>query len=71
LLAILLRASAADPELAARLRPLIWMLLLSHLLAGASRRRGPGPAGRVIATVRLPRRRLAPHGTVTGRRPRG
>jgi hypothetical protein len=70
-LAVLLRASTTDPELAARLRPLIWMLLLSHLLAGAARRRGPGPAGRAFASVRLPRRRLAPHGTVAGRRPRG
>jgi hypothetical protein len=71
LLAILLRASASDPELAARLRPVIWMLLLAHLLAGESRRRGPGPPGRVIASVRLPRRRRAPHATVAGRRPRG
>jgi hypothetical protein len=71
LLAILLRASATDPQLAARLRPVIWMLLLAHLLAGGSRRRGPAPPGRAVASVRLPRRRLAPHGTVAGRRPRG
>jgi hypothetical protein len=70
-LAILLRASATDPQLAERLRPVIWMLLLAHLLAGGARRRGPAPAGRVVASVRLPRRRLAPHATVTGRRPRG
>lgn len=70
-LAALLRASATDPELAARLRPLIWLLLLSRLLAGSARRRGPGPAGSAVASVRLPRRRLPPHATVAGRRPRG
>jgi hypothetical protein len=70
-LAVLLRASATDPELAARLRPVIWLLLLAHLLAGSSRRRGPVPAGRTVASVRLPRRRLPPHATVAGRRPRG
>jgi hypothetical protein len=70
-LAVLLRAGAHDPELAARLRPLIRMLILLHLLAGSARRRGPGPAGRGVASVRLPRRRLPPHATVAGRRPRG
>jgi hypothetical protein len=70
-LAFLLRASASDPELAARLRPLVWMLLLAHLLAASSRRRGPAPAGRAVVSVRLPRRRLPPHATVAGRRPRG
>jgi hypothetical protein len=70
-LAILLRASASDPGLAARLRPVIWMLLLSHLLAGSARRGGPAPHGRAVASVRLPRRRLPPHATVSGRRPRG
>jgi hypothetical protein len=69
--AVLLRASASDPALAARLRPVIWALLLAHLLAGAQRRGGPAPPGRAVASVRLPRRRLAPHGTVAGRRPRG
>jgi hypothetical protein len=68
---VLLRASARDPALAARLRPVIWMLLLAQLLAGAQRRGGPAPRGRAVASVRLPRRRLAPHSTVTGRRPRG
>jgi hypothetical protein len=68
---VLLRASASDPALAARLRPVIWALLLAHLLAAAQRRGGPWPAGRAVASVRLPRRRLAPHGTVAGRRPRG
>ena len=43
MLAVLLRASARDPQLAARLRPVIWMLLLAHLLAGAQRRGGPAP----------------------------
>jgi hypothetical protein len=47
------------------------MLLLAHLLAGAPRRGGPAPRGSAVASVRLPRRRLAPHGTVAGRRPRG
>jgi hypothetical protein len=70
-LAVLLRASASDPQLAARLRPVIWMLLLAHLLAGSARRGGPAPRGRAVASVRLPRRRLPPHATVAGRRPRG
>jgi hypothetical protein len=69
--AVLLRASASDPALAARLRPVIWALLLAHLLAGAQRRGGPAPPRRAVASARLPRRRLAPHGTVAGRRPRG
>ena len=69
--AVLLRVSASDPALAARLRPVIWALLLAHLLAGAQRRGGPAPPGRAVASARLPRRRLAPHGTVAGRRPRG
>ena len=43
--AVLLRASASDPALAARLRPVIWALLLAHLLAGAQRRGGPAPPG--------------------------
>jgi hypothetical protein len=70
-LAVLLRASATDPELAARLGPLIRMLILLHLLAAYPRRRGPAPAGRAVVSVRLPRRRLPPHATVAGRRPRG
>jgi hypothetical protein len=68
---VLLRASASDPALAARLRPVIWTLLLAHLLAGAQRRGGPAPRGRGAASVRLPRRSLPPHSSVTGRRPRG
>jgi hypothetical protein len=71
LLAVLLRASATDPELQARLLPVIRMLLLLHLLAGSPRRRGPGPAARAVTSVWLPRRRLPPHATVAGRRPRG
>ncbi len=71
MLALLLRASATDPQLAARLRPVIWMLLLSQMLAGAPCRRGPGPPGRRAASVRVPRRRLPPHSSVSGRRPRG
>jgi hypothetical protein len=71
MLALLLRASATDPQLAARLRPVIWMLLLSQMLAGGSRRRGPAPPGRRVASVRVPRRRLPPHSSVAGRRPRG
>jgi hypothetical protein len=47
------------------------MLLLAHLLAGSARRGGPAPRGRAVASVRLPRRRLPPHATVAGRRPRG
>jgi hypothetical protein len=70
-LAVLLRAGASDAELQARLLPVIRMLILLHLLAGSARRRGPGPAGRVLASVRMPRRRLPPHATVAGRRPRG
>ena len=71
MLAVLLRAGASDPQLAARLRPLIWMLLVAQLLAGAQRRRGPGPQRGAPPAVRLPRRSLPPHGTVAGRRPRG
>jgi hypothetical protein len=71
MLALLLRASASDPVLAARLRPAIWMLLLAQLLAGAAWRGGPAPRGRGAASVRLPRRRLPPHSSLAGRRPRG
>ncbi|MEA2288587.1 MAG: hypothetical protein QOD55_584 [Solirubrobacteraceae bacterium] len=71
MLVVLLRASATDPGLAERLRPAIWMLLLAHLLAGAQRRGGPAPRGRAAASVRLPRRRLPPHSSLAGRRPRG
>jgi hypothetical protein len=71
MLAVLLRASATDPQLAARLRPVIWMLLLAHLLAGAQRRGGPAPAGRRAASARVPRRRVRSHPSLSGRRPRG
>jgi len=71
MLGLLLRASARDPLVAARLRPAIWMLLLAQLLAGAPRRGGPAPRGRAAASLRLPRRRLPPHSTLAGRRPRG
>jgi hypothetical protein len=71
MLGLLLRASASDPVLAARLRPMIWMLLLAQLLAASPRRRGPAPRGRSAPSVRLPRRRLPPHSSVAGRRPRG
>jgi hypothetical protein len=71
MLALLLRASARDPQLAERLRPVIWTLLLAQLLAAAQRRGGPAPRGVFVASVRLPRRRLPPHATVAGRRPRG
>ena len=69
--AVLLRASASDPALAGTPAPRHLALLLAHLLAGAQRRGGPAPPGRAVASARLPRRRLAPHGTVAGRRPRG
>jgi hypothetical protein len=71
MLGVLLRASATDPQLAARLRPVIWMLLLAQMLAGAQRRGGPAPPGRRAASVRVPRRRLPPHSSLSGRRPRG
>ncbi|MEA2229019.1 MAG: hypothetical protein QOF04_2649 [Solirubrobacteraceae bacterium] len=71
MLALLLRTSATDPHLAERLRPVIWMLLLAHLVAGAQRRGGPAPRGRRAVSVRLPRRSLPPHSSVAGRRPRG
>lgn len=71
MLVLLLRASASDPRLAAQLRPVIWMLLLAHLLAGTQRRSGPAPRGRSVGSVHLPRRRLPPHSSVAGRRPRG
>jgi hypothetical protein len=71
MLVILLRASASDPRLAARLRPVIWMLLLAHLLAGAQRRGGPFPGGQPNPSARVPRRRVVSHASLTGRRPRG
>jgi hypothetical protein len=70
MLVVLLRASASDPQLAARLRPVIWTLLLAHLLAGAQRRGGPGPRGRA-APHRVPGRRMWSHPSMSGRRPRG
>jgi hypothetical protein len=70
MLVVLLRASASDPQLAARLRPVIWTLLLAHLLAGAQRRGGPGPRGRAVS-ARAPGRRPAFHPSLSGRRPRG
>ena len=71
MLAVLLRASATDPQLAARLRPVIWTLLLVQMLACSQRRAGPAPAGRRAPTVRLARRRLVAHASLAGRRPRG
>jgi hypothetical protein len=71
MLALLLRASATDPQLAARLRPAIWMLLLAQMLAGSQPRGGPGPRGPRAASVRVPRRRLVSHPSLAGRRPRG
>ena len=71
MLAVLLRASASDPQLAARLRPVIWMLLIAHLLAGSSRRRGPAPQWRGAPSVRMPRRTRHAHSSLAGRRPRG
>ena len=70
MLVVLLQASARDPQLAARLRPVIWMLLLAHLLAGSQRRGGPLPRGGA-APVGVPRRHLPPHPSLSGRRPRG
>jgi hypothetical protein len=71
MLLVLLRAGAGDEQLAARLRPAIWLLLLAQLLAGAQRRSGPVPAAPRPGSVRLPRRSLPPHSSVAGRRPRG
>ena len=70
-LALLLRASARDPALGARLRPVIWMLLIAQLLAGSQPRGGPAPRGRAVVSVRVPRRRPAAHPSLAGRRPRG
>jgi hypothetical protein len=70
-LGVLLHASARDPELGARLRPAIWMLLLAHMLASAQPRRGPAPRGRFVAVAPRPRRRLITHASLAGRRPRG
>jgi hypothetical protein len=71
MLGVLLRASATDPQLAARLRPVIWMLLLAQMLACAQQRGGPAPAGPRAVSVRLPRRRVVSHASLAGRRPRG
>src|SRR4051794_41982150 len=70
-LALLLRASARDPALAARLRPVIWMLLLAHLLASAPRRGGPAPRGRFAPSMPRPRPRLGGHAALARRPPRG
>jgi hypothetical protein len=70
-LGLLMRASARDPVLAARLRPAIWMLLLAQLLASASRGGGRAPGGRFARSMPLPRRRLTAHASLAGRRPRG
>jgi hypothetical protein len=71
MLAVLLRASASDPQLAARLRPVIWMLLLAHLLAGSARRRGPAPQWRGVPSAPMPRRVHRVRASPAGRRPRG
>ena len=71
MLDLLLRAGARDPQLADRLRPAIWLVLLVHLMSGAQPRSGPAPRAARPAPVRLPRRSLPPHSSVTGRRPRG
>jgi hypothetical protein len=70
-LGLLLRASARDPVLAARLRPAIWMLLLAQMLASASQRGGPRPRGRFASVVPRPRGRALSHPSLAGRRPRG
>jgi len=70
-LGLLLRASARDPVVAARLRPVIWMLLLAQMLASAQPRGGAAPRGRFPAVVPRPRRRLVARVSFAGRRPRG
>jgi hypothetical protein len=70
-LALLLRASARDPVLAARLRPVIWMLLLAQMLASSQRRGGPAPRGRFAPSMPRPRPRLGGYEALAGRRPRG
>jgi hypothetical protein len=71
MLALLLRASATDPQLAARLRPALRPAIWLLLLAGSQPRGGPAPRGPRAASVRVPRRRLASHPSLAGRRPRG
>jgi hypothetical protein len=66
-LGLALRSSLLEP----RLRPVVFALLLAQALAAAQPRGGRAPSAHRPGSVRLPRRRLPPHGTLTGRRPRG
>jgi hypothetical protein len=52
-------------------RATLLLLLLAQLLAAQQPRGGPFPPGQRPRSARLPRRALAPHGTLAGRRPRG
>jgi hypothetical protein len=47
------------------------LVLLAQLLAAQQPRGGPFPHARRTGSARLARRLLPPHGTVSGRRPRG
>jgi hypothetical protein len=52
-------------------RATLLLVLLAQLLAGQQPRGGPFPRGARPGSALLLRRRLPPHGTVAGRRPRG
>jgi len=47
------------------------LVLLAQLLAAQQPRGGPFPGVPRPDSARMPRRALPPHGTITGRRPRG
>ena len=57
-------------ELTPYQRATLLLVILAQLLAAQQPRGGPFPRGRP-GSARLPRRRLPPHGTLAGRRPRG
>jgi hypothetical protein len=52
-------------------RATLLLLLLAQVLAAQQPRGGPFPRMGLPGSARVPRRSLPPHGTVSGRRPRG
>jgi hypothetical protein len=67
MLGLALRTSLLEPSVGR----VVLALLLAQALAATQPHGGPAPAGPRPGSARLPRRRLPPHGTLAGRRPRG